>query len=147
MPQAWDTENKAQALEYLFELVGNGMSFTAALALPLMPSRATFAAWRSESEVLQGRYARAREALADMFADEIVSIADTASDSDSAAAARVRMDARRWVAGKYSPQYSDNVSLSLGGGAGGLQIVLNRYEAPQALPSPEPAIEGTKREP
>lgn len=135
MAQEWDAANKAQALEYLFELVANGMSFTAALGLPLMPSRATFAKWRAESEVLQARYVRAREALADYLADEVVSIADQAVDSDSAAAARVRVDARRWVAGKYNTAYSDSAALLASGGGGGLTIVLNRYEPPRVVPS------------
>ena len=132
MPQHWDETAKAQAIDAILDAMAEGMSVTRALKRDLMPSPGTWARWRSESGVLQERYARAREALADHWADEVVPISDTATDSDSAAAARVRVDARRWAASKFSPVYSDNLNLLLGG-QGGLTIVLGRFHDPKLI--------------
>lgn len=130
MPQHWNPEAREQVCEYILDAMAEGQSLSAILRLPLMPSPGTFARWRAESEVLQARYARAREALADRWADEVVPISDGATDSDSAAAARVRMDARRWAASKFAPStYGERVDVGLSGAAG-LQIVLGRYDAP-----------------
>jgi hypothetical protein len=137
----WDETAKLQACEAIFDAMCEGMSTTQALARPLMPSASTFARWRAESPKLQERYARAREALADFWADEVVPISDTAKDSDSAAAARVRIDARRWHTSKLAPAtYADN-SLAIGGnGQGGLTIVLNRYEAAPQVEQSKPKL-------
>jgi hypothetical protein len=149
MPQHWNATAREQVCEYILDAMAEGQSLSAILRGPLMPSPGTFARWRAESEVLQGRYARAREALADRWADEVVPISDGATDSDSAAAARVRMDARRWAASKFAPStYGERVDVGLTGAAG-LQIVLGRYDAPrdvtgtvQALPATGEAAGG-----
>lgn len=74
-----------------------------------MPSRETVRLWlRDErhSEFL-GQYARSREEQADHYADEIVEIADTEEDAQRA---RVRIDARKWVASKLKARsYGDKV--------------------------------------
>ncbi len=74
------------------------------------------------SEIISGhipaQYARAREEQADFYADEIVTIADTEPD---AATARVRVDARKWVASKLKPKrYGDKLAL---GGADDLPAI------------------------
>ena len=61
---------------------------------------------------------RAREKQADFCAGEIVTIADTEPD---AAIARVRIDARKWVASKLRPKrYGDKLAL---GGADDLPAI------------------------
>ena len=53
------------------------------------------------------QYAQAREEQADHYAEEIITIADTETD---AAIARVRVDARKWVASKLKPKrYGDKI--------------------------------------
>lgn len=55
-------------------------------------------------------YARARELRSELYADEIVEISDTEGDS---AKARVRIDARKWVASKLLPRtYGEKLELS-----------------------------------
>lgn len=50
-------------------------------------------------------YTRAREYQADVFADEVIEIADTClAENDSIQKAKVRIDARKWSAGKMRPQ-------------------------------------------
>jgi hypothetical protein len=55
-----------------------------------------------------GRYARARDYLADFRADEIIEIADDSQFPPDDR--RVRIDARKWAAAKLNPRlYSDRV--------------------------------------
>ena len=59
----------------------------------------------------QEKYACAREHAADFHVDEVIMIADTEEDP---ARARVRVDARKWVAAKMKPKkYGDSAQLKL----------------------------------
>ena len=59
------------------------------------------------AESVRQQYARAKEKAADKLADEIVEIADNATPQD-AHVARLRVDARKWVAAKLLPKkYGD----------------------------------------
>ena len=85
-----------------------------------LPDRDTINRWLNTDNdgALCGQYARAREEQADFYADEIVTIADTEPD---AAIARVRIDARKWYAGKLRPKvYGDKLAL---GGADDLPAI------------------------
>src|SRR5438046_2502910 len=56
---------------------------------------------------LAKQYAQAREQQAQVWADEVVDIADEATPDD-AQVARLRVDARKWVAAKLLPKkYGD----------------------------------------
>lgn len=93
--------------------LANGKSLNEILKNPEMPGYATITAWLRDDPLFQAKYAQAREDQADKLAAEIVEIADTAKDSDSAAAARVRVDARKWVASKLKPKvYGDKVDVT-----------------------------------
>ena len=86
-----------------------------------MPGRRTVFKWLEVHKAFQHQYARAREAQADALADEILDIADE-SDNDivtdgegnertnheAIARSRLRVDARKWLAGKLRPKvYGD----------------------------------------
>ena len=76
-------------------------------------SSSAFRAWVRSDAALASRYADARADQADALADEIITIADTEPD---AIRARVRVEARRWVAAKLRPQvYGDRVDLHVQG--------------------------------
>lgn len=47
-------------------------------------------------------YRQARQAQAELFADELVAIADDACDRDSLAIAKLRTEVRRWIVGRIS---------------------------------------------
>lgn len=65
---------------------------------------------RSDKEAFVA-YERAREIRADLLADEIIEIADTATDS---AKARNQIDTRKWVASKhYAKKYGDRIDLNV----------------------------------
>jgi hypothetical protein len=77
-----------------------------------MPNRSTVHDWLAKDESFADHYARAREVQADTYADDITAIADEAKDRDTAAAAKVRVDARKWVASKLRPKrYGDKLDL------------------------------------
>ena len=66
-----------------------------------MPNKSTVFRWLPLHDVFRDQYARARETQADGFVDEIIEIADNEPDPQKA---RVRVDVRKWVAGKMRPK-------------------------------------------
>jgi hypothetical protein len=84
---------------------------------PGMPSMTSVLRWLDARPEFRTQYARAREQQADYYAAEIVEIADTEEDPNKA---RVRIDARKWVACKLKPKkYGDSKSIELSGVDGG----------------------------
>ncbi len=62
-----------------------------------MPTRPTVYNWFDSVEGFFNQYTRARKEQADYYAQEIVHIADTEEDPHRA---KIRIDARKWVASK-----------------------------------------------
>jgi hypothetical protein len=87
-----------------------------------MPPESTVRLWHVyDHHGFSAHYARAREARADCWADEIVAMADDApADHEVLAKVRLQIDARKWVASKLLPRkYGDRVSAELTGANGG----------------------------
>lgn len=98
-----------------------------------MPSRSTVHLWLLQHDEFSDQYARAREDQADTWGDEIVEIADNASNDwmmrnhgdgdevevpnhDHISRSKLRIEARKWLMGKAAPKkYGDRVDLNLGG--------------------------------
>lgn len=103
-----------------------------------MPAQSTVFKWLTDIPSFSEKYARARELQADTIADEILHIADNTEvgveitteadgttktkEGDMVAHRRLKIDSRKWYAGKLAPKkYGDrstvdlnaNVSLSL----------------------------------
>lgn len=77
-----------------------------------LPSWETFRKRLANDPDFAAQYAHAREAQADNEFDEIRSIADAATPED-VAVARLRIDARKWRAGKLRPKvYGDKLDLT-----------------------------------
>lgn len=75
-------------------------------------------------------YTRQRRARAERYATETIGIADEATDRDTAAAAKVRVNARQWYASKANPTvYGDKIQVDQTA-----RIV--EYRLPQAPPKP-----------
>lgn len=104
--------------------IAEGRSLRAICRDDGMPHMASVFRWLKSEEGFSEQYAHAREAQADSLADEIVDIADNEED---AAKARVRVDARKWVASKLKPKrYGDKVTNEHTGAEGGaisIQVV------------------------
>ena len=112
--------------------LAEGESLRAVCADKAMPSISTVMGWLFDGNHgdFPEQYARAREAQAEIRADEIVDIADDASNdfaadkdgkpvanSEHIQRSRLRVDARKWIAAKLLPKrYGDK--LDLGGTVG-----------------------------
>lgn len=92
--------------------------------------------WLSESQEFTDNYTRAREAQADYLADGVLDVADDATIP--ADERRVRIDARKWYAGKLKPKkYGERVDLNHGGQKENpLSLILSSIDGQSAdLPS------------
>jgi hypothetical protein len=116
----WTPEIEAEALEH----IANGKSVRAALQGDNMPSWDTFRKHLIADADFAARYARAREAQADKLFDECLTIADSQADDvqivdgveqvnhDVIARAKLRIDTRKWMAGKLRPKvYGDKLAI------------------------------------
>lgn len=108
-----------------------------------MPNVATVIRWLANPEYAEfcAQYARAREAQADILADEIIDLADICRQGskttkkangdietvtgDMVERSRLQIDARKWYASKLAPKkYSDKLAI---GGADDLPPVQQVY--------------------
>jgi len=117
------------ASDYICDQIAEGRSLRSILKDADMPASSTvFKALAADREFAE-RYARAREVQADALFDEILDIADeskndTFVDADGnigtnqevVARSRIRIDARKWMAGKLRPKvYGDKLDLNHSG--------------------------------
>lgn len=90
-----------------------------------MPAQSSVFKWLGMYPEFAEQYARAREAQADALFDDILTIADDGSndtytddegnprtDHDVIARSKLRVDARKWMAGKLRPKvYGDKIAI------------------------------------
>lgn len=88
-----------------------------------MPSREAVRKWLASDEELVGQYAHARDAQADKIFDECLEIADQYDQAgekmeggtDHIQRAKLRIDTRKWMAGKLRPKvYGDKIDVTSG---------------------------------
>ncbi|GAO43780.1 hypothetical protein [Flavihumibacter petaseus] len=115
------TEEVAAKILHLISTTAKGLS-SICKSDKSLPSDETVRKWINEDrEGFLGRYTRAREEQADLLAEEIVGISDEVSrkkalSHEAVAAARLRMDARKWVASKLKPKkYGDKIDHTTDG--------------------------------
>ncbi len=115
------------------ERLADGESLRAICASDDMPGKSTVFQWLAAHKEFADQYARARETQADALFDEILSIADDVSrdtiagkngesiaNNEWISRSRLRVDARKWMAGKLRPKvYGDKVQTELTGPEGG----------------------------
>jgi hypothetical protein len=114
------------------ERIAAGESLVRICKSEAMPSYSTVMKWLTLHADFAERYARAREDQADTLADEIIDIADSDPDPQRA---RVRVDARKWVASKLKPKkYGDKTETTLQGPEGSaIQIITTDHDRAAAL--------------
>lgn len=114
-----------EAVSAILERLADGESLRAICAGDDMPAKSTVFKWLSQNKDFADQYARAREIQADVLFDEILEIADNGqndtytdddgnvrTDHDVIARSRLRVDSRKWMAGKLRPKvYGDKLSL------------------------------------
>lgn len=113
------------------ERISNGESLRSICADADMPNKATVFRWLASNEIFRDQYASAREAQADTIFDEILDIADDGTNDwmlkhggddeeagwrqngEALQRSRLRVDARKWMAGKLRPKkYGDSSTLN-----------------------------------
>jgi hypothetical protein len=110
------------------ERIAEGESLRSICRDESMPSLSSVFKWLSAQPEFADQYARGREAQADTLADEIVDIADDGKrdyvdadgvrtvDHDHIARARLRVDARKWIASKLKPKkYGERIQQEVTG--------------------------------
>lgn len=114
--------------------IANGESLRAICSDDGMPAASTVFLWLNDDPVFSEQYARAREAQADALFDEILDIADDGSNDwmerknadgqnigwmengEALRRSALRVEARKWMAGKLRPKkYGDKLELEHGG--------------------------------
>ena len=111
------------------ERIANGESLKAICEDENMPARSTVFKWLAENKTFSDMYVRAREEQADAIFDEILEIADDGrndwmerrgeedagwvTNGENIQRAKLRIDARKWMAGKLRPRkYGEKLELS-----------------------------------
>ena len=116
------------------ERLANGESLRSICGEDVMPSQSMVFRWLASDEAFREMYARAREAQADTLFDEILDIADDArndwmekrsaegeqvgwqENGEAIRRSQLRIDARKWMAGKLRPKkYGDKLDVEHGG--------------------------------
>lgn len=118
----WTPEQKRKHIRRLCLHISRGGSLTSYVRqTPNGPGYSTLYQWLESDPTIADEYVRARERSADTLAEECVIIADSVKDAgqfDSARvnAARLRVDARKWVASKLKPKtYADRLETVTSG--------------------------------
>lgn len=109
-PYEWTAEVEAEILER----VARGEAIRNICGVERddwLPSWATFRKRVIADDEFATRYARAKDAKADAIFDEVLTIADQ-STPETVAVDRLRIDARKWMAGKLRPKvYGDKQEI------------------------------------
>ena len=128
----------SQALaDAICERIADGDSLRTICDEEGFPARSTVFKWLSENKAFSDQYARAREEQADALFDEILSIADDGrndwmerhnndgeaigwrENGEALRRSQLRVDARKWMAGKLRPKrYGDRTQMELTGPQG-----------------------------
>lgn len=129
-----------EVADEICERLSDGESLRAICSEDGMPRKATVFRWLGENERFRDQYARAREVQADALFDDVLSIADDSrndwmrshgeddagwvANGDNIRRSQIRIDARKWMAGKLRPKkYGDFKAVELTGADGGpLQV-------------------------
>ena len=120
--RAYAPEERSEWCKRLCEAIEDGGSVNGfSRAYPQGPNKTQWYEWLRTDAIFAEMYTQAREVSADTLADDVVSIADEVKDAghmDSARvnAARLRVDARKWVASKLKPKvYADRLETVASG--------------------------------
>lgn len=114
-PSVFSTELAAAICERMAE----GESLRAICRDRTMPHRNTVLNWLADKSDFLGQYARAREAQADVLAEQILEIIDRATVK-TVNVARLKFEGRRWLASKIAPKkYGTKVEAEISGKDGG----------------------------
>jgi len=129
MPAGRPTDYSQEIADQICERIADGESLRKICAEDDMPNKATVFRWLAAHEAFSDQYAHARDSQADTLFDDVLAIADQydtlseALNPDLIQRAKLRIDARKWMAGKLRPKkYGEKLELS-GDADSPLQVV------------------------
>lgn len=146
----WTPEKRAEAITHILARIATSRDSIATIVGERedLPSERLFFQWKREDEKLRQDYAHAKEEQADLIFDEILDIADDSRNDwmtrtgpngeaqevinqENIQRSRLRIDSRKWVAGKLRPkQYGELVRQEITGKDGGaVQINITPNQA------------------
>lgn len=124
-----------EVADIICERIAGGESLRSICRDESMPGTSTVIKWLANDSLasFRAQYTRAREAQADFMAEDILAIADDGlndtyvddegnqrTDHDVIARSKLRVEARKWLAGKMAPKkYGDKITAEMSGPNGG----------------------------
>jgi hypothetical protein len=136
---------------HILDLMVSGMSLSAILRLPGMPSYSLCKLQLRADPELRARYDEAVEDRADALAEQVEAIADEEIPADLDGPSktawslrqRLRFDARRWASSKLAPRrYGDRISVEQTGTMVNLQALVDERQRRMREMLRRDAIEG-----
>ena len=126
------------------ERIADGESLRSICASDDMPAKSTVFKWLTQQKGFADQYAHAREAQADTLFDEMLDIADDArndwmerngkddagweANGEHIQRSKLRLEDRKWMAGKLRPKkYGDKITQAHTGADGG-PVMIQRIE-------------------
>jgi hypothetical protein len=102
------TLKTSELCKEICERMAQGETLTNICRDPDFPSWTTVHDWKKADESFRQAFMHAREQQAEVWAEENISIADAELDThEEIGRARLRMQARQWLAGKHNATYAD----------------------------------------
>lgn len=132
-PVGAPTKYTRQLADAVCSRLAGGESLRAICRDPDMPSRETVRLWRegqrNADEAFAGRYARAQDEKADLYAEQVLvesRAALTAKSTHEVQARKLMADNLKWTASRMLPRrWGDKVELEVGGRLGGAAIPIS----------------------
>lgn len=119
-PTKASSPERAKIAQNVLEGMRQGMSARKACEAVVVPF-STFMTWIDEDAVLADQYARARESMIEVMAEQTLEIADApvpstesgATDNGAVQKQRLQIETRKWLLSKLAPKkYGDKLELS-----------------------------------
>jgi len=142
------TDYNQDISDKICERIADGESLRTICSDDDMPNKATVFRWLAKFPAFSDQYARARDTQAEAIVDEILNIADDGTNDwmerrngdgenigwqENGEALRrsvLRIDARKWMAGKLKPKkYGDKVQHTGADGEGPVQVIFSSDDA------------------
>lgn len=143
----------AEIADIICERIADGESLRTICDDDAMPGKSTVFRWLAANEPFRDQYTRAREAQADALFDDVLDIADDArndwmvrrgeedagwvANGEHIQRSKLRIDARKWMAGKLRPKvYGEKQTHEVSGVDGGpietVAVIERRLVRPNA---------------
>ena len=111
------------------EHISDGLSLKSIGQRKGMPKPRTIYKWLKEDHEFLHMYEIAKQEQADLYAEEILEIADN-PDPSATNRDRLRVDARKWIASKLKPKkYGDRLDHRVDGGE--IRVIVDKVKEPE----------------